>query len=150
MPEGSFTCMSCLQGRHVRCEDRVDCACTTCRARRSKPRATPTSRGKLKGNAGLPRELEETAKKLPRKRAKQPRKPESAITPKAVYMRDYRKRLAEGGPVKTYRKWTPEVVTELVELSDGGVPTNEIARRYNTDQSNIRRLIKKHRDNAGT
>lgn len=150
MSEGSFTCMSCLQGRHVRCEDRVDCACTTCRARRSKPRATPTSRGKLKGNAGLPRELEETAKKLPRKRAKQPRKPESEITPKAVYMRDYRKRLAEGGEVKKYRKWTPEVVAEMAALRDQGVSVREIGRRFGVDQSYVRRLIEKHGANAGT
>lgn len=128
----SMTCDMCLQARHIRCLNRLDCGCTQCSARRSKPQLKETKR-----------ERKPAAAKLPRKRAPRAERPRSD-SEKARYMREYRRKVAENDPNRrTYRSYPPEMVDEMIAERDSGSSIRAIGRKWEVDPSYVTRLIRK-------
>lgn len=82
-----------------------------------------------------------TKRKAPKKPARPSREPSQ--TPKAVYMREYRRRKAAGEQDKTYRKVTPEMLQHIVELREQGMSLRGIGAEMEMDHSYVARLLKR-------
>jgi len=142
------TCDTCFDGRHYRCENKGECACTVCAARWSKPRRTASKEEERKQAIDRDRSMRALPMCRPSIKSRKPVRPprELSTDPEKVaqreYMRVWRDRKKKGEPTRPNNKYTQEKLNEMMRLRKIGLTVREIAERLDLDYSATARHIR--------